>query len=505
MEKKLKVLTFISVLIFVVLMLPVVYLSFVNRATGDDYGYAVYTRAAWMGTHSLTELLKASWQRIRQSYYGYQGTWFSIFLFTMQPEVFSDNGYVIVAFLMLFAWVGSTFYLFKTILCRGMALDKWSCFLITIWFMIINIEFIPSTKSSIFWFNGCAHYLLPFAMCQLVTAWLIKFGKEYKETTFAGILIFMSMLGGSNYQAALFSLIVACYTLIAVWFLKKDKRIFTLIIPIITGLIGLIVSMKAPGNKFRAGGDFGFSFSKGIKTIGLSFLYGIKDIGTYVKERPLIFAGLLFMFVIFVTIFCMKEDVFHFEHPVWLSLMLFCLYSAMQSPAIYADVAVSGGVPNTNFQVFMLMVSGVLLMIAERLSVRLKLVWKKDVVKNTLKMIAIPAAFICLVIVVAGRSNIKKSASFVSLEYITSGQAADYKAQMELQTRLMEDENTQDVVLPFINDVQGPLMHMPVTADPDAFTNYATREFYGKNSVVAMERPEWIRLYGTLWGIEAAD
>ena len=505
LEKKLKALTFISVLIFVVLMLPVVYLSFINRATGDDYGYAIYTRAAWMGTHSIAELLKASWRTIVQSYYSFQGTWFSLFLFTIQPEVFGDGGYVIVVFLMLFVWVGSTFYLFNTILCRRMALDEWSCVLITLWFMIINIEFIPSTRSAIFWFNGGVHYMLPFAMCQLVTAWLIKFGKEYKVTTFAGILIFMSMLGGSNYQAALFTLIVACYTLIAAWFLKKDKRIFTLLVPIITELIGLIVSMKSPGNRVRAGGDFEFSFSKGIKTIGLSFLYGIKDIGTYAKERPLIFAGLLFMFVIFVTIFCMKEEAFHFEHPVWLSLMLFCLYSAMQSPAIYADVAVSGGVPNTNFQVFLLMASGILLLIAERLSVKLKLIWKKDAIKNTLKMIAVPAAFICLLIVVAGRSNIKTSTSFVSLEYITSGQAADYKVQMDLQTRLMEDESTQDVVVPFINDVQGPLMHMPVTDDPDVFTNYATREFYGKRSVVAMDRPEWIRLYGALWGVETSD
>ena len=82
------------------------------------------------------------------------------------------------------------------------------------------------------------------------------------------------------------------------------------------------------------------------------------------------------------------------------------------------------------------------------------------------------------------------------MEYIRSGQASDYKEQMDLQTKLLEDENTEDVVLPFINDVQGPLMHMPVTDNPEAWTNTVTREFYGKNSVVAMERPKWMELYG---------
>ena len=517
MQKKIKLLTSISFLIFALLLLPVIYLSFVNRATGDDYGYAIYTRAAWLGTHSLTELLKASWQTIRQSYYSFQGTWFSLFLFTIQPEVFSDSAYVIVVFLMLFVWIGSTFYLFRTILCKNMGLDKWSYLLITVWFLMISIEFIPSTRSSIFWFNGCAHYMLPFAMCQMTTAWLLKYADRYKETTFAGILIFMTLLGGSNYQAALFTLIIAFYMIVAVWFLKKDKRIFALLVPIVTELAGLIVSMKAPGNRVRAGGDFGFSLTKGLATIGLSFVYAVRDIGKYVKERPLIFVGLLFMFVIFMAIYVLSEnshsklsaddladnnsdrELFYFKHPIWLALMLFCLYSAMQAPAIYAGVEVSGGVPNTNYQVFLLTVSGILLIISQKLSMKIKALWKEATAKNTLKFIVLPVLCICLIAVVIFRSNIKTSTSFVSLEYITSGQAADYKEQMDLQTRLLEDEDTKDVVVPFINDVQGPLMHMPVTDDPDVFTNYATREFYGKNSVVAMDRPTWVEMYGEQW------
>lgn len=497
MGKKFKTLTFISFLIFVLLMLPVLYLSFVNRATGDDYGYAVYTRAAWLGTHSVIELIKASFRTISQFYYSFQGTWFSIFLFTMQPEVFSDGAYVIVAFLMLFVWIGSTFYLFKTILCGNMGMNRWSYLLITVWFLIISIEFIPSTRSSIFWYNGCVHYILPFAMCQVAAAWLFKYSREYKETTFLGILIFMSLLGGSNYQAALFTLIIAFYMIASVWFLKRNKKIFMLFIPMVTQLAGLIVSMKAPGNRIRAGGDFGFSAARGVKTIGMSFYQGIMDIITYVVEKPLVFAGLLFMFVIFLTVF--EEESFEFKHPVWLSLMLFCLYSAMQAPAIYAGVGVSGGVPNTNYQVFLLAASGVLLIVAQKLSVKLKMLWKERTVKNTWRFIVPVLLCICLITTVIFRGNIKSSTSFVSLEYITSGQAADYKEQMDLQTRLLEDDSTEDVIVPYINDVQGPLMHMPITDDPDVFTNFAAREFYGKNSVTAMDRPEWMEMYGELW------
>lgn len=81
------------------------------------------------------------------------------------------------------------------------------------------------------------------------------------------------------------------------------------------------------------------------------------------------------------------------------------------------------------------------------------------------------------------------------MTYITSGQASDYKWQMDLQTSLLETDET-DVVLPFINDDQGPLMQMPVTGDADAYTNYTTADFYQKNSVIAIPRTEWKELYG---------
>lgn len=493
-------LTLAGTLFFILLLLPVLYLSLVNRASGDDYGYGIYTRAAWLGTHSLAEVAKAMRKTVRQYYYGWQGTWFSIGLFTLQPEVFNDHAYWIVAPLMLFFWIASTFYLFKQILSSKLKLNKWSRRLITVCFLIISIEFVPSTKSAIFWFNGCAHYMIPFAMCQMVTAWLLKYSEHYKKRTFIGITVFMTLLGGANYQAALFALIAACYVGIAILVLKRDKRILTLLLPIAFELAGLIVSMKAPGNRIRAGEEFGFSARKGMETVINSFLYGLKDIGTYAQERPLIFVGLLFLFLLFIVIFAVEKNSAGFKHPVWLVLMLYCLYSAMQAPAIYAGVEVSRGVLNTDFQVFMLTASGILMVAAEKLGAGIRRKYREEADRKVYMQILLPGIVICMLLSLILRSNVKDCTSYVCLTYITSGQAADYKDQMDLQTRLMEDENTEDVILPFINDEQGPLMHMPVTADQEAWTNKVTKRFYGKNSVVAMERPKWLELYG-----EAAD
>lgn len=516
LEKKIKTIALISIFIFIILMMPMLYLSSVNRATGDDYGYSAYTKAAWASTHSLAALGEAACKTVQDYYHSWQGTWFSVFVFSMQPEVFHDNAYVIVAFLMLFLWIGSTFYLFRQILCERIGMYKWSYRLITVCFLIICIEFIPSTKSSIFWFNGCAHYMLPFAMCQMLAAWLIKYGEGYQKKYFVGIFLFMTLLGGSNYQAALFAFIVACYTGLAVLCLQKDKRILILLLPVCTELLGLIVSMKAPGNLVRAAGEhasgegFGFSAGKALATIGKSFLYALKDIGLYWEEKPLVFAGLLFLFLCFLIVFytgdfygenfSAKHRIFRFPYSLGSIFLLFCLYSAMQAPAIYADVEVSGGVPNMDFQVFMLMACGILLIVAEKAAGMLKGKQGKNADKrdNHKAMLGIVAAGLLFSAVIAfwGKGSMKDSASYVSLMYIVSGQAADYKEQMDLQTELMQQENVADVVVPFINNEQGPLMHMPITDDKTKFTNYVTAQFYGKSSVVAMERPKWMELYG---------
>lgn len=480
---------------FIITMLPVAYLSFVNRASGDDYGYGVKTRAAWCISHSFMEVLKAACQTVEEYYYSWQGTWFSVFLFSLQPEVFSEKAYVITAFLMLSFWIGSTILLFRQLLYKELGLNKWSSVLITTLFLTINIQFIPSTKSSIFWYNGTIHYMLPFSMCQILLVCFLHYRKDYKFTYIAGITVIMFLLGGSNYQTALFALIAAAYTIIVNYSGQKDKRIFTLIIPIMMEVFGLIISMKAPGNRVRGGEQFGFSMTKGIKAIEASFIAGIKDIVGYCKEKPLVIVGLLLLFLIMAGAFKKKEEeknrFFLFVHPLISIIALFCIYCAMQTPAIYADVAVSGGVYNTNYQVFLLTFSGILLIAAKKLADKSRLSYREFNIK-----LLLPGIFFCFITSAVCRSNMKESTLWVCLTYITSGQASEYKEQMELQTRLLMDENARDVVIPFVNDVQGPLMQMPVTDDPDAWTNVVTAQFYGKNSVKAMSRLKWQELYG---------
>ena len=487
--------TWITLVGFIVMLLPVVYLTFVNRAAGDDFANSVYTRAAWISTHSMVAVLKASWKMIQQIYVGWQGTWFTIFLFTLQPEVFHEKGYVLVAVFMLFIWFGSTILLMKELMEKKLKYDKWSTRLITIIFLIIAVSFIPRKQPAIFWYTGAAHYTIPFSMCQMVVYWLLKYGEEYKVRYLIGITVFMTCLGGGNYQAALFALIVAVYFIIANFALKRNTKVFLLGIPLVLEAIGLAISIKAPGNYARGGEGFGFSVGKMLGTIGMSFAGGIKDAVFYLQESPMIYVLLILIFLVVLYAVKERECEVTMKYSLVLLLSVFCLYSAMQAPAIFAAVEVSGGVYNTNFLVFLVFMMTLIVILAEKVGNWLR---KKDfkVWTEIYSRIILPGMVVCVLLMLICRSDIKETTTWQCIDYIATGQAADYKVQMEQFTELLLDESVQDVVLPSINDKQGPLQHMPATPNPEAWTNTTIANYYGKKSVVAVPRAEWEERYG---------
>ena len=475
---------------FILMLLPILGLSLINRATGDDYAYSIHTKTAWLSTYSILEVIKAIGRTIKQYYYGWQGTWFTIALFTLQPEQFHEKGYVLVAFFMLFIWCGSTYLLMKEVLKNKLKFDKWSVNLIIILFLILAISFIPRTQPAIYWYVGAVHYTIPFSMCQLVGYWLIKYLEDYNKKYFIGIALLLTCLGGANYQAALFSLIITVYCIIVNFIVKKNKKVLLLLIPICLETVGMIISMKAPGNLVRGGTEFGFTLEKGMGTIVQSFVEAIKDAIYYFQSCPMLYVGLLVILIVSINAIKGRKEKINIKYAWALMVAIYCLDSAVHAPAIYAAVETSGGVYNTNFLTFMIMMMTIIVIVAEKIA---EWIQKKhcSMWEEIYKKVCVPGLIVCAFLVILCKSDIKESTTWKCIDYIATGQAADYKKQMDQFVELLTDEEKQDVVLPSINDYQGPLLHMPATPNKDAWTNITIRDYYGKRSVVAIPRVEW--------------
>ena len=118
-------------------------------------------------------------------------------------------------------------------------------------------------------------------------------------------------------------------------------------------------------------------------------------------------------------------------------------------------------------------------------------------------MVAYAAAGIGVILIAfLGRHGVKTYTDYICMNYYLSGQADDYKEQMKLQRMLMTEEGIEDVIVPEVNDMQGPLMQMPIVADSQNIDNRMTASFYGKKSCRAIPRQEWIAKYGDKYNIK---
>lgn len=461
------------------------YLSGYVHATGDDYGYGARTHQMWLSTHSVWQVLKAAGQNVQHYWIGWQGTWFTIFLMSLQPEVFWDNGYWIVPWIMLALTIFSTLYLTEYVMVQKLRLPKATWISCTLILLLAMIQYFPSTKSGIFWYNGTAHYIIPYSMALVAIRCCWSFADRKRKKDWIAAFICMALLGGASYLAPLLVLIAVAYLILCEW--KTKKHVFYLCIPVAAELAGLIVSYLAPGNKSRGGEDFGIHGLLIVKTILECFVDGAKQIFLYLFKTPFILLCLVVIAVLLVNAFQKVRPTFDFPYPVIVAVAMFCMYCAMYAPGVYAGVELSGGVPNTIYQVFLMTVF---------ITVIYTVGWmnhhfcKDEKMGKIKKAVCGGLLMLALFLILVEKGTLKSSTSYQCYDYIVSGQADDYKAQMEERLSLLRNPELKNVELPAMNSDQGPLMHMEVMENPKEWTNTVVKQFFGKESVIEVPRSE---------------
>ncbi len=439
----------------------------------------------WLSTHSVWQVLKAAGQTVQHYWIGWQGTWFTIFLMSLQPEVFWDNGYWIVPWIMLALTIFSTLYLTEYVMVQKLRLPKATWISCTLILLLAMIQYFPSTKSGIFWYNGTAHYIIPYSMALVAIRCCWSFADRKRKKDWIAAFICMALLGGASYLAPLLVLIAVAYLILCEW--KTKKHVFYLCIPVAAELAGLIVSYLAPGNKSRGGEDFGIHGLLIVKTILECFVDGAKQIFLYLFKTPFILLCLVVIAVLLVNAFQKVRPTFDFPYPVIVAVAMFCMYCAMYAPGVYAGVELSGGVPNTIYQVFLMTVF---------ITVIYTVGWmnhhfcKDEKMGKIKKAVCGGLLMLALFLILVEKGTLKSSTSYQCYDYIVSGQADDYKAQMEERLSLLRNPELKNVELPAMNSDQGPLMHMEVMEDPKEWTNTVVKQFFGKESVIEVPRSE---------------
>ena len=487
------------IIVSVISMLPIIYCSFFTYATGDDLweGAAVYRVLEAKG--SMRDLILAVWAQLKMDYMGWQGNWSSSILWYFSPNVFGEKVYVVTPYIGLISIILGYWYSFSHFNNKYLKLKKDWFLILYVLITVITIQYMPNVKNGLFWYSGMINYTFPYGIVCAITVWLDRFLEAGEKRYFCYLILAYSFLGGSGYLSIVLSFEILVLAIILSW---KDRRTRMLLIPMILLLIGFIISAISPGNAVRGGESYGFSISNIFYTLKECIVQGILAIPKTLWNTKILI--LLIPAVVTGTWENLELVIsrMRFRYPGIVVLLLFLISCSVYAPGIYANNHVSGGVHDTIFFVFLLFFFFSMIYVTgyckkkwiDKKSFEVARKENKGVSQQTIKMLVYSTTIAVAVLlspVILSRSSYR-----LCLDYITSGQLRDFEFQMQERLAILHDPSIKDVVLPAMNDWQGPFMHMCVLEDPNAYTNMATARYYDKNSVVVMPRDEYYEIYG---------
>ena len=157
----------IAVILLIFLMfsiIPILNLSFYSFAAGDDFSFGEFTRDAWVNSHSIIEVFKAMCYKVQTIWHSWQGTWFTVALMSLQPEVFSRDGYWITTWILLAVIISATLLLTYYCLVKKLQMHRSAWISISCLLLLAMIQFFPNIQSALFWWNGGVHYIVPYGL-----------------------------------------------------------------------------------------------------------------------------------------------------------------------------------------------------------------------------------------------------------------------------------------------------------------------------------------------------
>jgi hypothetical protein len=480
-------------IIYAVSLLPIIYCSFFDYATGDDLYGGSAVRQAMYHNGNFFDVLIAIGAGVREQYNSFLGTWSTAILQRVEPSVFGERFYIITPYIALAALCGGVAYLMYELLVCLCGMKKSSYIILFCAIDFILVQYMITPKAGIFWFSGMIQYTLPFGLSLYAFSWLLKYFVSGKKKYIILSTIGMLYVSGAGYPVVVLGIMIL---LICMWVGRnseitgKRKQLNILMIPMAVLLIGFAISAVAPGNKIRGGSGLKFSISKVAEIPFRCLIDGVSNgIAHLFRVRPM-FLVLIIIIIVTLETLDLKTSKIQFKHPL-ITLFICVLTScSVYAPVLYTgdnvQAGISGGVYNTYYFVFTLSISYAFFYLSGWVK------QKNDMVEKNASNLRVPfLIFAILFCSVFYRHLIGNTIDYTCVKYISSGALADFQDQMQERLEILQNPEIKNAVVPEMNNEQGPFMHMALLRDPTAFTNKVTSTFYSKNSVIAVPRSEY--------------
>ena len=265
--------------IFGIGLVPIIFISPYVFPRADDYSFGYKAHIALEQTGSLMEMLKAVFDMIKTAYFGWQGTYSSIFMMSIQPAVFDEKLYCIVPMFFIGIIVLATCFFVKTVLIdllKGNKVLAGACISV---YLLLVIQCIPVKQSAFLWYNGAIHYIGSHCVLLCMMAFIVRIykGKNVK-TSWIGAALCAVYVGGGNHVTAISTLLLSLTILLLITVTKKWHSYKNIGGICVIYLLALAANIIAPGNFNKMGMAAGYGlieafFMAFIKVLEYMFGY----------------------------------------------------------------------------------------------------------------------------------------------------------------------------------------------------------------------------------------
>lgn len=280
--------------IFVLCLIPLFVVGLYNAPAIDDFYYSVQTMPVFRETGSIFQTIAAAVDQVGDTYQEWQGSYAAVFLFALHPAVFGEAWYAVSTFILLGSLVGANWLFSWVLFRRVLKVDRICWLATTLVVLLLGIHLVPSPVQSYYWWNGSIYYTFFYSL-SLVFFSLILLGfnasKKTRPFYLIGQVLLAFLLGGGNMVTALFSLVVLVLLMIGL-VIRRNQRVWQLILPLLVFAAGFAVNILSPGNALRSES---YPNTPGvIGAIELSFYYSLRSVQQWLTPAVAIPLAVLF-------------------------------------------------------------------------------------------------------------------------------------------------------------------------------------------------------------------
>ena len=468
--------------LFVLQIIPILYLGRFNHPTSDDFKYGAYSHTAWQETGSLAAVVEAAAKGVAEDYRTWQGSYSALFLMRLEPTVFGEKYYGLVPFIMLGLLTAGTLYFMRT-LCK-VVLRSGTLHYISMSMLILSfcVQFSPVASEQFFWYNSSVYYNAFHALLLFYLGWLVRFGYQGKKRYIVYMAAGGFLIGGGNYVTALFLVVSHATALGLLWFVKRRKEFWAVLFLWLEFLACFAISAAAPGNGIRGAEIAGYG---AVSSIIRSLLQGVRYYMAWLDKWWLL--GALIMLPMMLGL--IRKTSFQFPWPGFVLLYLYGAFSAMSCPTFYALGSTGPGrIINIIYDSFLVVSYIQTFYLLGYICRR----WKDAVTdapkqKERLRRLFVTlyngaVVSLCMSLLLAG--NILDMTTVTACKVWVKGEGKQYDLEYRERLAVLEDETVTDVVFaPYT--VEPELVFIADgTEDPSFVNNREWADFYGKNSLV---------------------